>query len=104
MLTWHFIAIAMVFYALGEYFSKLYADNPRTWCAVLSVLSYTATAVLWLPALSRHNHLAVLGTVWTMTATVVTLLVAFLLFHERVNSYQAIGVAVGLVAIYLMSK
>ncbi len=67
------------------------------------MLGYTVNALLFLPALSKWNNLAVLGTVWNIGYLFITMALAFFVFHETVTFKQASGIVLGFVAIYLLS-
>lgn len=97
------IFLAMAFYGCGEYFSKLYANNPAAKIAWTAVCFYVVNAVIFLIAIERWNKLAILGTVWSIACMMTTLLIAVSIFNEPVTLSQKIGILLGVVSIALLS-
>ena len=98
-----YIILGMVFYGLGEWASKMYANTSKGMYAIWAVLSYAITGAAFLPALKVFNSLAVLSVVWAVTSAIVTLLIALALFHETLGPRQIAGILTGIVAIVLLS-
>jgi drug/metabolite transporter (DMT)-like permease len=66
-------------------------------------VGYTINALMFLPALTKWNNLAVLGTVWNIGYLFITMALAFFVFHEHVTAKQTCGILLGFAAIYLLS-
>jgi drug/metabolite transporter (DMT)-like permease len=96
------IALSLVFFAISETFSKLWANEPRWWLAVLVVVFYGLIALTWLPALRAHNNISTLGTIWNMGAVLLTVLIGAA-FQEEVSTRQWIGIALAFVVCFLVS-
>jgi multidrug transporter EmrE-like cation transporter len=99
-----YVVIGMLFYGLGEYSAKAYANSLKLSWAAISILSYAATGAAFLPAIKVFNSLAVLSAVWAVASALVTLLIAIVLFHETLGARQIAGVAMGIAAIVLLSE
>lgn len=102
--VWVYVVLAMVFYGLGEWASKHYATQQRTVYAVVAMLGYMVNALLFLPALTRWNSLALLGTIWTIGYLAITLGLAFVVFQEQVTPRQMLGLVLGVIAVVLLSE
>ena len=103
IIIWLLITIAMVFYAFGEFFSKQFA-NHREWIyAILALSAYCINAALFLPALSKYNKLALLGTIWNLGYVLTTLALSLLVFHETITIKQTIGIIFACIAVALLS-
>lgn len=102
--VWPLVLMAMVFYGLGEWASKHYANQHKNVYAVVAMLGYAVNALLFLSALTRWNSLAALGTVWTLGYMIVTLSLAFMVFQEQVTPRQMVGLCLGVVAVILLSE
>ena len=79
------LAVAMVFYTIGEIFSKLFANSPSTSKAIAAIIGYTLNAVCFLPALKYFNSLSVLGTIWNICYVVITLGLGIFIFGESLT-------------------
>jgi multidrug transporter EmrE-like cation transporter len=102
--VWIYVVAAMLFYGLGEWSSKLYASTQRYSYAALAMLGYMINALLFLPALTRWNSLAILGTIWNIGYLIITLALGLLVFQERLEPRQVVGLLLGIVAVCLLSK
>ncbi len=97
------LLISVVFFAIGEYYSKVWALKPHAGSAFLAVLMYSIGSLLWLPALLAHNQLVVMGRIWLLLATVGSMGVGLFIFHEHMTVMHWIGVAMATAAIFFLS-
>ena len=97
------ILVSSVFYALGEYFSKRYALEPRIHFVLLVVASYSIGVLLWLPAIRQRNHLIIASTIWSVIALGMTMLIGALVFGERLTPVNYVGLVCGALAVVLLS-
>ena len=95
--------LSMVFYGLGEYFSKGFANTSSSKSAVFALLSYMAGAATWLPALKRLNSLSILGTIWNVGYMIITLCLGIYVFGEPLTTIKIVGLIFGLISIILLS-
>lgn len=103
IVVWCLIFISMIFYGIGEYYSKKYANNPTLIFAVLSVLFFALNAIGYLPALARWNSLSVLGTIWNVGYFLVTIAMGVFVFQEHLTTQQIVGIVFGLISVILLS-
>ncbi|HEU5114615.1 MAG TPA: hypothetical protein VFT82_02515 [Candidatus Paceibacterota bacterium] len=101
--AWAWITLSTLFFAAGEFLSKKFALNPG-WTVfaliiVVDILSITA----WLPAIFEKNHLSTTGVIWSIVSLMMTALVGFLIFGEKLTSVQIIGIFLGVVSVALLS-
>lgn len=97
------LLIAMVFYAIGEYSSKQYANTTLVKFGVYAMIGYTINALCFLPALSKMNSLTVLGTIWNLGYVFVTLFLGLIIFKEPITTTQIIGLVLGVISIILLT-
>ena len=57
----------------------------------------------WLPALLHKNQLATMGTLWLLLATVATVALGVLIFHEKLNGLQITGLFLAIIAMILLN-
>lgn len=97
------IIIAMIFYTIGEYYSKKYANTSLKSFGVIALIGYLVNAFCFLPALSKMNSLTVLGTIWNVLYVIITLVIGLVIFRETITTTQMIGVGLGFISIILLS-
>ena len=95
--------IGMVFYFIGTYHSKIYADTLEIKYAVFSSLEFLVTTISWLVLLSYVNKLAIVGAIWSIVCCFITLFLAFVVFKEIITPIQIVGLFFGFTSIVLMS-
>lgn len=92
-----------MFFGCGEYASKQWAYGPSISLTFLTVGLYALATLAWLPALLHNNHLAVMGTAWLLLATVATVSIGIVAFHERVSGIKIIGIVFSVLSLVLLS-
>lgn len=97
------LLLSALFFAVGEYLSKLWGYSPSLRMTVSVVFIYALGTLAWLPALLHKNQLAVMGTWWLLLATLATISIGVLVFHEKVNTYQIAGFVLALIAIVFLN-
>jgi multidrug transporter EmrE-like cation transporter len=101
--AWGWLSISVVFYAVGEYISKTWANSPTTLEVVCVVAASALSALFWLPALFSHNHLAIMGVSWLLLATASTVLIGVVVFGEKLTVLQWGGIALAVAAFVLLT-
>ena len=101
---WIWLAWSALFFAGGEYLSKVWVLNPSWKTVALLVGMYVLGVLCWLPALMHKNELAVLGTIWLLLGLMATVAIGLLVFHETVSLVQWSGIILGMVAIVLLAQ
>jgi drug/metabolite transporter (DMT)-like permease len=95
--------LSALFFALGEYLSKLWGENPSLRLTAMVVGVYALGTLSWLPALLHRNELAIMGTAWLLLATVATVVIGFFVFGETLTILQWLGIGLALIALVLLS-
>lgn len=97
------LSLSAVFFAIGEYWSKKFANEQRASYIGVILAAYLLTSIFWLPALVQKNHLAVVGTVWSVITLMVTILMGVVVFGERLSGPQWLGVGLATMSIVLLN-
>lgn len=97
------LLISALFFAAGEFLSKLWGQAPSIRLAILVVLVYSFGAITWLPALLHKNQLSIMGMLWLLLGVIATILIGVFVFHEHLNIYQIVGVVLALLAMILIN-
>jgi multidrug transporter EmrE-like cation transporter len=95
------VCLSLVFYAAGEYGSKVWSLQPRWWLAAAVIFVYGLGGALWLPALRVHGQLAALSAVWSCLSILVCVAIGVWCFGEKLEPRQVIGLVLALVAVVL---
>ena len=101
LLGWVFLYCAP--YALGEYTSKLFANNPSLKLALWALFIYVVCNTFWLLSLLSRNSISTMGAMMAAGAAIVSVMVGKFAFHEVITATSWVGIAFALVAIVLLS-
>lgn len=82
------LILSALFFAGGEFLSKKWGMKPGLVITLLIIFTYALGTVTWLPALLYKNQLAVMGTLWLLLATMATMLIGVLVYHESLTTAQ----------------
>jgi len=100
-IVWLVMSAAMI--GAGDYFSKKWAISPSLRGIIYTLVCYCCSSLCWLPALYQKNHLAILGTAWSVLATIATILVGVSVFGEVLEFHHWVGLVLALGAVGLLS-
>jgi multidrug transporter EmrE-like cation transporter len=97
------LLLSICFFSMGEWSSKKYIlDHNIKWLGV-NFIGYIGSVIPWLVALSKYNHVSVVGLIWSLLSVVSTLVVGFVIFHEPITTLKVVGMVFAFIAIVLMS-
>jgi multidrug transporter EmrE-like cation transporter len=99
---WGWLALSILFYAFGEFLSKKWALTPSISFASAVAVSYALCGLAWIPLVQLKGSLALAGAIWLVSATVVTILLGVLIFHEPITRLQATGLVLAIAALLLL--
>lgn len=103
-MVWFWLILSATLNAIGEYFSKLWANSPLAVTAVLAIGSYTLGSIAWLPALKAKNILGVTGVMWLVLGLIATIALSAVVFKERLTIQQWVGIALGFLSVFLLNS
>jgi multidrug transporter EmrE-like cation transporter len=101
--VWSILLLAMIFYGVGEYCCKCFANNGRYTNMVVALIFYSFNTLLFLSCLSKFNSLTILGTIWNLGYLLITLALGLFVFGEAITMKQEIGIIFGAIAVVLLS-
>lgn len=96
------LVISVLFFAVGEYYSKKFAISPRISFVVLLLAAYLVGELLWLPAIMQKNQLSIVGVMWSVMSVLATALIGFIIFKESLSLIGVIGMALAIISIILL--
>jgi len=97
------LLLSVVFFAVGEYFSKKFALGPSFKFVLLILSAYILGTLAWLPAILQKNQLSVTGTIWSVLSVLATIGIGILIFKEHLNALQVAGLVLAIVALALLN-
>jgi multidrug transporter EmrE-like cation transporter len=97
------LLLSVVFFAVGEYFSKKFALEPSLKFVLLILSAYILGTLAWLPAILQKNQLSVTGTIWSVLSVLATIGIGIFIFKEQLNLWQTIGIILAIIAVWLLS-
>ena len=98
-----YLLIGTVLYSFGDWFSKKYSMAPGFLLGLAALVSYALTTFCWLPALTKHHSLSILGTIWAVMTTLTAVLIGVLIFKESLTTLQIMGIVLAIISIVLLS-
>ena len=96
------LSFSLLFFGLGEYASKRWANGDRGPWMAAALLAYVLSSLIWLPCLARRNQLATLGLTWLAAGCVVTVGLGMLM-GETPSQRQWWGILAAAVAVLLLN-
>ena len=99
----YWLILSATFFAIGEFWSKKFALNPKFFYVILVVVIYSFGTLAWLPAILQKNSLSIAGTIWSVMSLFATVLIGVLIFGERLSVVGIAGMITAVVAIVLLS-
>ena len=99
----YYLIISALCFAAGEYFSKDWANTRTGVSMFMSFLSYMIGVAVWFPAIAQKNHLAIVGTIWSILSLLATITIGVIVFKERLSTMGWVGIAFALVSVALLS-
>jgi multidrug transporter EmrE-like cation transporter len=97
------LLLSSVFFAAGEFYSKKYAIAQSWQKLTLVLTSYLISSVLWLPAIRQTKTLATTGAVWSVLDLAITVILGAVIFSEKLQVGQWVGISAAAIAVYLLS-
>ncbi len=102
--SWIWIAISAIFFAFGEFLSKKFALSPGWTLFVLFLIVDIISAAAWIPAIFEKNQLSITGVIWSIVSLIATVAIGILIFNEKLTPTQSVGMALGFLAVILLSR
>lgn len=92
--------------AIGDWFIKLAGSGPKyidwRWF-VLGAFVYSLTTVGWFFAM-KDVKLSSIGIIYTVVTAVLLAAIGILFFHERLNTYEMVGIILAVISVILLSR
>lgn len=99
----YWLVLSATFFAVGEFWSKKFALNPKFSYIALVVVIYSLGTLAWLPAILQKNSLSIAGTIWSVMSLFATVLIGVFLFGEKLTAVGIAGIIAAVIAIVLLS-
>lgn len=98
-----FILVLVAFELIADIFAKQFGLTGKVLFGVLAILGYVLANLAWLLSLRNGAQLGKGAILFSALSGIGAVLLGIFVYHEKVNSYQLIGVVLGIAAIILLS-
>lgn len=97
------LVISSICYAIGGYFSKKYALSQDTFLLICLLIAYNIGSITWIPAICQKSDLALVGTLWAVLSSLITIIVGIVIFQESITLLNGIGIFFAIISIIFLS-
>ena len=99
----YFLLILVAFELVADILAKQFAMSGKFIFAVLAIVGFVAANTAWLISLRTGAELGKGAVLFSVLSAIGAVIVAVLLYHEKVTGYQLIGLVLGIAAIAFLS-
>ena len=99
----YFLLLLVAFELIADILAKQFALSGKYPFAVLSIMGFIAANTAWLISLRTGAELGKGAVLFSVLSAIGAVVIATLLYHEKVNIYQGIGLLLGIAAIVFLS-
>ena len=103
MLRWIIpLSLLLFFEIVADFFAKEYSLRGEWlfWC--LSIVGYIIANIFWLNSIRTGSGLARGAIIFSVGSAVIAVALGVFFFKERVNSFQLVGLLLGIVSLTLL--
>ena len=102
--TWLFFLLLLVaFELIADVLAKQFGVTGKLIFGVLAILGYVLANIAWLISLRNGAELSKGSVIFSALSGIGAILIGLLMYHEKANPYQLIGLALGVAAIVFLS-
>lgn len=98
-----FILVLVAFELIADIFAKQFAISGKVIFGVLAILGFVLANLAWLFSLRNGAELGKGSILFSALSGIGAVLLGLVLYHEKVNRYQLIGLVLGIAAIIFLS-
>jgi multidrug transporter EmrE-like cation transporter len=99
----YFLLLLVAFELVADILAKQFSLNGKLIFAVLAMLGFVAANLAWLVSLRTGAELSKGAVLFSVLSGIGAVLIGVLIYHEKANPYQLIGLALGIIAIAFLS-
>jgi drug/metabolite transporter (DMT)-like permease len=100
MLVWLLpLSVLILFELIADIFAKNWSIKGGWFLAAVSLAAYLLANTFWLFALKNGSGLARGAIIFSLVSAIIAILLGVFLYHEKVSTYQMIGMFLGLVSL-----
>lgn len=99
----YYLLLLVAFELVADILAKQFALNGKFVFAALSILGFIAANIAWLVSLRTGAELSKGAVLFSVLSGIGAVLIGVLVYHEKANPYQLIGLALGIAAIAFLS-
>ena len=99
----YFLLLLVAFELIADILAKQFALSGQFVFAVLSILGFIAANAAWLISLRTGAELGKGAVFFSVLSAIGAVLIGLLVYKEKSNAYQLVGLALGIAAIAFLS-
>ncbi|GER86693.1 hypothetical protein KDW_08550 [Dictyobacter vulcani] len=99
----YFLLILVAFELVADILAKQFAISGKYTFAILSIAGFIAANAAWLVSLRTGAELGKGAVLFSVLSAIGAVIVAVLIYHEKVTTYQVVGLVLGVIAIAFLS-
>jgi multidrug transporter EmrE-like cation transporter len=98
-----YLLVLVAFEIIADILAKEFALRGNLVFAVFSIVGYILANVAWLISLRSGGELSKGSVIFSALNGIVAIIIGLLIYHEKANPYQLIGLVRGVLAIVFLS-
>ena len=99
----YFLLLLVAFELIADILAKQFALSGKYLFAALSIMGFVAANVAWLVSLRTGAQLGKGAVLFSVLSAIGAVVVAIVLYHEKITLYQGIGLLLGVAALVFLS-
>lgn len=96
------LVISAAAVTIGDYFAKKWSLDQKNIFIALAIFNYFLASCFYIPTLLKEG-LVVTTVIWILLSTIGFLFVGVIIFKEPLSITHYIGVAIGIIAIFILA-
>ena len=101
---WFYFLLILVFFELvADILAKQFSISGKYTFALLSIVGYIAANTAWLISLRSGAELGKGAVLFSVLSAIGAIVIAVIIYHEKITWYQGIGLLLGIAAIAFLS-
>lgn len=98
-----FLLLLVILEIIADLFAKQFGITGRMIFGALALLGFILANTAWLISLRSGAQLSTGSIIFSALSSVGAVLIGLLLYHEKINTYQIIGIVLGIIAIIFLT-
>ena len=98
---WFYLASCLVFDMMGLSFAKKYVLTHHWGFFIATLVAFLLVGFFFLQMM-RYEDMGIANTIWAALSLIISVILGFLIFHEKISTLQFAGIFLCLIGIVLI--